>query len=271
MGCGCRTARTAGIEQAKAPGMRDDSAFPLDTGLASALDIEAAAADTSEQAVAALATEMAGLDALAMLERSIRTLFPRRICAVSSFGAESAVVLALIAEVAPETPVLFLDTGKHFPETLAYRDRLVARLGLTDMRDLTPDADMLHAVDPAGDLWRRRPDDCCLARKVLPLDGALDGFDAWINGRKRYHGDRRSVLPRIEWSEGRIKLNPLADWTAEDVRDAFLARDLPRHPLIAQGYLSIGCAPCTRPSAAAGNPRDGRWQGRAKTECGIHR
>lgn len=251
--------------------MRDDMALLPDADPASALAIEGAAADMPAQTVAALAAEMAGLDTLAMLERSIRTLFPGRICAVSSFGAESAVALALIAEVAPQTPVLFLDTGKHFPETLAYRDRLVARLGLTGLRNLTPDDDMLHAVDPGGDLWRRQPDDCCLARKVLPLDDALDGFDAWINGRKRYHGDRRGALPRLEWSEGRIKLNPLADWTAEDVRDAFLARDLPRHPLIAQGYLSIGCAPCTRPGATAGNPRDGRWQGRAKTECGIHR
>ncbi len=251
--------------------MRDDSIVPSNSDPSSALDIEAVAADTLARVVAALAAEIAGLDTLAMLERSIRVLFPGRICAVSSFGAESAVALALIAEVAPETPVLFLDTGKHFPETLAYRDRLVARLHLTGLSNLTPDAEMLRTVDPGGDLWRRQPDDCCLARKVLPLDGGLGGFDAWINGRKRYHGDRRSVLPRIEWSEGRIKLNPLADWTAQDVRDAFLARDLPRHPLVAQGYLSIGCAPCTRPSTAAGNPRDGRWRGRAKTECGIHR
>ncbi len=271
MVCGSRTIRPAGTEQAKAPGMRDDSVVLSDSDPSSALGVEAVAADTPARAVAALAAELTGLDALAMLERSIRVLFPGRICAVSSFGAESAVALALIAEVAPETPVLFLDTGKHFPETLAYRDRLVARLGLTGLSNLTPDADMLRGVDAVGDLWRRRPDDCCLARKVLPLDGALGGFDAWVNGRKRYHGDRRSVLPRIEWSEGRIKLNPLADWTAQDVRDAFLARDLPRHPLVAQGYLSIGCAPCTRPSAAAGNPRDGRWRGRTKPECGIHR
>jgi phosphoadenosine phosphosulfate reductase len=256
--------------------MRDDAALAFSANLPNDLDTEHAGAapidaPDAPRNMAALAAEIAGLDTIAMLDRAIRTLFPGRICAVSSFGAESAVVLALIAEVAPETPVLFLETGKHFPETLAYRDRLVARLGLTDVRNLTPDAAMLGAVDPTGDLWHRQPDDCCLARKVLPLDGALGGFDAWINGRKRYHGDRRSALPRLEWSEGRIKLNPLADWTAEDVRDAFLARDLPRHPLIAQGYLSIGCAPCTRPSAAAGNPRDGRWQGRAKTECGIHR
>ncbi len=218
---------------------------------------------------------LAGLDTLAMLDHAIHRLFPGRICAVSSFGAESAVVLALIAEVAPATPVLFLDTGKHFAETLRYRDELAARLGLMDLRNLSPDPGMLRAADPEGALWRSSPDDCCAIRKVLPLEAALGdgfgGFDAWINGRKRYHGAGRAALPRVERVDGRLKLNPLADWTAAAVRDEFLARNLPRHPLIARGYASIGCAPCTAPGGTAENPRAGRWQGRAKVECGIHR
>lgn len=262
-----------GAGEAPGSAMCDESAFIYRNDLRSA-EMPAPVVGPADE-LADLTAAIADLDTLEMLDTAIHRLFPGRVAAVSSFGAESAVALALIAEVAPETPVLFLDTGKHFAETLAYRDALVARLRLTDVRTLSPDPEMLGAVDPAGELWRTRPDDCCLVRKVLPLESALDdrlrGFDAWINGRKRYHGARRAGLPRIERVGGRIKLNPLADWTAEMVRNAFLARDLPRHPLVAKGYLSIGCAPCTRPSAAAADPRAGRWRGRAKSECGIHR
>jgi phosphoadenosine phosphosulfate reductase len=226
--------------------------------------------DPSAELVADIVRRAQGFDARGLLALVI-PLFPGRICAVSSFGAESAVTLALIAEVAPAMPVLFLDTNKLFPETLAYRDALIERLGLTDLRNLQPDPGMVEAADPAGDLWRRDPDDCCLLRKVLPLEDALSGFSAWINGRKRYHGNRRASLPRIELVDGRMKLNPLADWTPEMVRTAFLERDLPRHPLAARGYPSIGCAPCTRPSRAGENVRAGRWMGHSKTECGIHR
>jgi phosphoadenosine phosphosulfate reductase len=251
--------------------MRDEAALTYRDDL---LSSDTAAPPVPVRDLSDLAAALDGLATLEMLDTAIHRLFPGRICAVSSFGAESAVALALIAEVAPETPVLFLDTGKHFAETLAYRDALTARLGLRDVRNLAPDPDMLDAVDPKGDLWRTRPDECCMVRKVLPLESALDdrlhGFDAWINGRKRYHGALRARLPRVERAEGRIKLNPLADWTAEMVRDEFLARALPRHPLVARGYLSIGCAPCTQRSTAADDPRAGRWQGRTKTECGIH-
>jgi len=253
--------------------MRDESVLTLPDDLRC---VDAPAMELGDPAGAlwdaeAVEQALVGLDSVAMLDHAIHRLFPGRICAVSSFGAEAAVSLALIAEVAPETPVLFLDTGKHFVETLRYRDALVARLGLTDLRNLTPDPDMVAAADPQGTLWQDKPDDCCLLRKVLPLEGALGGFAAWINGRKRYHGAGRAALKRVEEVDGRLKLNPLADWTAEMVRDAFLARGLPRHPLTARGYLSIGCAPCTLPGGSAANPRAGRWQGQAKTECGIHR
>lgn len=253
--------------------MRDESGFTFPSDARSA--DEAAILPGRATDATGANQALAGLDTLAMLDHAINRLFPGRICTVSSFGAESAVALALIAEVAPATPVLFLDTGKHFTETLRYRDELAARLGLTDVRNLMPDPDMLRAADPDGTLWRSNPDDCCAMRKVLPLEEALDdrlgGFDAWINGRKRYHGATRAALPRVEQVDGRLKLNPLADWTAEMVRDEFLARDLPRHPLVARGYPSIGCAPCTFPNGAATDLRAGRWQGQAKTECGIHR
>ncbi|HXV24951.1 MAG TPA: phosphoadenylyl-sulfate reductase [Alphaproteobacteria bacterium] len=193
------------------------------------------------------------------------------VAVVSSFGAESAVVLSLIARIDRAVPVIFLDTGKHFPETLTYRDTLVARLGLTDLRTVDPLPEEVDRFDPEGRLWQKSPDHCCFLRKVIPLDRALAGFSGWITGRKRYHGDTRARLPRIEAVDGRIKINPLADWSPKQIREAFTTLDLPRHPLVANGYLSIGCAPCTRPVAAESEPRSGRWQGLGKTECGIHR
>jgi phosphoadenosine phosphosulfate reductase len=196
--------------------------------------------------------------------------FRGRICLVSSFGAEAAVLLHMVAAVDRDTPVLFLDTQKHFPETLAYRDTLVAQLGLTDVRSLTPDAETVAARDPDGTLWSRNPDACCALRKVVPLNRALAGFSAWISGRKRFHGGERRALPVIEPDGPRIKLNPLASWGAAEIACEFATRGLPPHPLVAEGYRSIGCAPCTKPGASAADPRAGRWAGLDKTECGIH-
>lgn len=190
---------------------------------------------------------------------------------VSSFGAESAVLLHLVASIDPGVPVLFLDTGKHFPETLAYRDLLVERLGLTDLRVLTPDAAVLAKRDESGLRWSYDPDGCCEIRKVAPLEAALAGFDASITGRKAFQASTRNALPRFELDgAGRIKVNPLADWTKDDIDAWFAAHDLPRHPLEAQGYLSIGCAPCTSKVKPGEDPRSGRWAGWDKTECGIH-
>lgn len=224
---------------------------------------------SANEVAATLRRRAAGRDAVGLLRIAFDILDVPRIAAVSSFGAESAVSLALIAEVAPATPVIFLDTHKHFPETLAYRDRLVELLGLSDVRNVVPDATAAAAVDPDGGLWQRRPDQCCLLRKVLPLEDALSGFHAWINGRKRYHGGSRTGLERIEVVEGRVKINPLADWTGARVAEAFARYNLPPHPLVAHGYRSIGCAPCTRPSSAGG-ARSGRWAGSTRSECGIH-
>jgi phosphoadenosine phosphosulfate reductase len=199
-------------------------------------------------------------------------VFAGRIALVSSFGADAAVLLHLVASVDRRTPVILIDTRKLFPETLAYRDRLVARLGLSDVRAVAPSPAALAAEDPDGTLWRRDPDRCCTLRKVAPLAAALDGFDAWISGRKRFQSDARAALPLFERDAGgRIKVNPLAAWSPADIAAYFTAHDLPEHPLVAFGYASIGCVPCTEPLAAGeGDARAGRWRGRAKTECGIH-
>jgi phosphoadenosine phosphosulfate reductase len=194
-----------------------------------------------------------------------------RIALVSSFGAESAVVLHMVAAIDPATPVIFIDTGKLFSETLAYRDRLVARLGLRDLRTARPPASRIESVDPHGTLWRSDPDLCCWQRKVEPLDEALAGFDAWITGRKRYQGGLRRNLPLVEAGpDGRVKVNPLAGWSGQDIAGYFAAHGLPRHPLAARGYASIGCTTCTR-AVQPGEPvRAGRWDGFDKSECGIH-
>ena len=219
----------------------------------------------------ALGNAYGDLDAAALLDVMIGREFPGRIALISSFGAESAVLLDMVAGIDPATPVIFLDTGKLFGETLAYRDTLVARLRLIDVRSVRPAPLTLDTHDPDGDLWRRDPDACCALRKVAPLADALAGFDAWITGRKRYHGAQRTALDAIEAVDGRIKINPLADWSATRIEAEIAARGLPRHPLQELGYASIGCVTCTRRPLPGEAARDGRWAGLAKTECGIHR
>ncbi len=193
-----------------------------------------------------------------------------RLALVSSFGAESAVLLHLAAQVAPDIAVLFLDTGMLFAQTLDYRKQLATRLGLTGVRDLRPRFEDLAATDPNAELWKTNTDACCHIRKVLPLDAALSGYDAWITGRKRFHGGDRLRLKVVEEVEGKTKFNPLANWDKADL-DAYIAdHDLPTHPLVAAGYPSIGCWPCTQAVEEGGDVRAGRWVGSQKTECGIH-
>ena len=195
-----------------------------------------------------------------------------RTALVSSFGTESVVLLHMAAQVDPSTPVIFLDTGKHFPATLAYRDRLVRLLGLKDVRAARPDAAVLARHDTDGDLPSRDPDTCCEIRKTDPLAQALGGFSAWITGRKRFQGGLRQRLDTIEEEPGtgRVKLNPLATWSPERVEAYRLLHDLPAHPLVEKGYRSVGCEPCTLPVKAGEAARAGRWFGLDKTECGIH-
>ncbi len=203
--------------------------------------------------------------------RAARDRFPHRLALVSSFGAESAVLLHMAAQVDPAMPVIFLETGMLFGQTLDHRKRLAALLGLTGVRDVRPDPADLATVDPKGLLHRTDVDGCCEVRKVLPLARALDGFDAWITGRKRFQGgDRLRLSVEERDADGRTKFNPLANWTKADI-DAYAAEfDLPAHPLTAQGYPSIGCWPCTRPVEEGEDARAGRWSGLEKTECGIH-
>jgi phosphoadenosine phosphosulfate reductase len=204
-----------------------------------------------------------------VLEAAVET-FGDRLALVSSFGAESAVLLHLASKVKPDIPVLFLDTGMLFGQTLDYRRQLAARLGLTDVRDLRPHYQDLATADPEAKLWQTDTDACCHVRKVLPLDRALADFDGWITGRKRFHGGSRLALPVVEQADRQVKFNPLANWTKEDL-DAYAAQyDLPAHPLVAQGFPSIGCWPCTHPVEDGQDVRAGRWAGSDKTECGIH-
>jgi phosphoadenosine phosphosulfate reductase len=218
-----------------------------------------------------LAARLGGLPTAALIA-ALAEEFRGRIAVVSSFGADSAVLLHLAAAADPAMPVLFLDTGKLFTETLAYRDRLARRLGLRDLRVLRPDPAELAAADPFGGLWNADPDGCCALRKTAPLERALAGFGAWISGRKRHQAATRAALPLFESDEaGRGKVNPLATWSAEALEAHRVAHDLPAHPLVAEGYPSIGCHPCTSRVLPGEGPRAGRWRGRGKTECGIHR
>jgi phosphoadenosine phosphosulfate reductase len=215
-----------------------------------------------------------GTETVEMLSSVLKSGLAGDVAVVSSFGAESAVLLHLVAQVDPNIPVLFLDTGKHFPETLAYRDDLIARLGLTNVINLTPDEAELAKKDETGLRWSYDPDGCCEIRKVKPLTKALAGYDATITGRKAFQSSTRANLPRFEIdssdAQGRLKINPLIDWSAEDLAAYFAEHELPPHPLVAEGYPSIGCSPCTSKVAAGEDPRSGRWKGWDKTECGIH-
>ena len=225
--------------------------------------------ETPEARVARLNSELRGASAQDILRAASRE-FGRKITYVSSFGAESAAMLGLIAEVDPGLPVVFIDTGMHFQQTLQYRDTLRDVLELSDIRTVHPDRDEQKRIDPKGILNKTDPDACCEVRKVRPLAPALDRFEAWITGRKRFHGGGRAKLPVVEYSEGRFKVNPLASWTHEDVESYFEDRGLPQHPLVADGYPSIGCWPCTVRPEDPSDIRSGRWAGRDKTECGLH-
>lgn len=233
--------------------------------------------DGSAEVEAGVAADAAGLDALyghfsaaEIIERSLNDLFRGEIAAVSSFGADSAVLLHLIAQVDRSLPIVFLDTGKHFEETLSYRDALAADFGLTDIRVVTPDAAALARIDPTGRLHETDVDACCDVRKVEPMARGVEPFRAWFTGRKRFQASTRAALPVFEAVGPRIRINPLAHWTTSDQADYMRAHALRANPLVAYGYLSIGCFPCTKPVEQGQDARSGRWAGHAKTECGIH-
>lgn len=223
-----------------------------------------------EARVNALRAAYSDLDGEELLRAMIEDEFVDGLALVSSFGAESAVLLHMVSRIKPDLPIIFLDTRKLFGETIRYRDELVAKLGLTGLRVIRPDQDEVKREDGNGLLWARDPDACCALRKTRPLTKALAGFEAWVTGRKHFHSENRSNLPTIEHDGRHVKINPLVKWSAEKIRDYMKANDLPPHPLVEDGFLSIGCMPCTRRVEAGEDVRAGRWSGIAKTECGIH-
>jgi len=218
----------------------------------------------------ALNARFAGVDAATMLRELFAQGSLGRVAVVSSFGTESAVLLHLVAGADRSIPVIFVDTLKMFDETLEYREQIVSHLGIANSHAVTPNADVLAAKDENGLRWSWDPDGCCDIRKVEPLARAKQGLDAWISGRKAFQSVTRENLPRFEIEDGRLKINPLGDWNKGDLDAYFAEHDLPRHPLEAQGYLSVGCEPCTSTVKPGEDPRAGRWRGWDKTECGIH-
>ena len=229
----------------------------------------------TEADVAALNARFAGGETADILRALLTGELAGRTALVSSFGAESAVLLHLVAQIDRAVPLVFVNTQKMFGDTLAYRDELAERLGFTDLRVYRPDPRLLSEKDATGLRWSYDPDGCCEIRKVEPLQRALAPFDAWISGRKGFQAGTRTALPLFELDRDhaggpKLKINPLAGWPKERLTAYFDAHELPRHPLEAQGYLSIGCSPCTSKVLPGEDPRSGRWRGWDKVECGIH-
>ena len=206
----------------------------------------------------------------AVIAAALQAVGRERLAVVSSFGTESAALLKVMAEVDPAIPVIFLDTGWLFEETLAYRDTLIATLGLRDVRSVKPLEETLSREDPDRELWFSDPDACCRIRKVEPLARALAPFSAWINGRKRFQGGLRADIPVVEDDGARLKFNPFANTSREEIEAIYRLANLPPHPLAASGFMSVGCMPCTSRTSPDEDARAGRWRGRPKTECGIH-
>jgi phosphoadenosine phosphosulfate reductase len=220
--------------------------------------------------IAQLQKSLTGRPARDVIAAIVKDAFPGRVAVACSFGTEAAALLHLVASVDAATPILFIDTGRHFPETLHYRDALSAHLGLTDVRSIGPTPHEIARLDADSSRASWDPSGCCAFRKVAPLKKALAGFDAWITGLMPFQASTRGALALLEADGPRVKVNPLWAWTGQDLDAYEHEHALPSHPLIAQGYLSIGCAPCTTPVKPGEDIRAGRWRGHEKTECGIH-
>jgi phosphoadenosine phosphosulfate reductase len=205
-----------------------------------------------------------------VIAAALKTVGREHLALVSSFGTESAALLKVMADVDPAIPVVFLDTGWLFEETLAYRDTLIETLGLADVRSVKPLDETLLREDAERELWFSDPDACCRIRKVEPLARALKPFKAWINGRKRFQGGARADIPVVEDDGEKLKFNPFANASREAIEAIYKMAELPPHPLVASGYLSVGCMPCSSRTGPDEDARAGRWRGRPKTECGIH-
>lgn len=234
----------------------------------------------TQESLSRLQTFYGHLDAIELLRIIVKDEFAGRVALLSSFGADAALLIALVAEIDPNTPILFLDTDKHFPETIEYVNELTAQLNLQNVKYLTPDPQLIQNIDKNGELWKHQVNRCCWLRKVEPLERKLKAgnYSALITGRKGFQTTDRASLPTIELDEDSIfRINPLIKWTKEQLKEEFNRRNLPQHPLVGKGYLSIGCAPCTRPVKEGEDERAGRWTHTAempgedqKTECGIH-
>ncbi len=214
-----------------------------------------------------LNTAFVGLTVQQMLSRLLHGGVAGRVAVLSSFGAEAACLLSLVARKDPSTPVVFLDTRKHFRETLAYVDDLMDQLGLTTLVRARPSLTRLEVDDPVGELYARDSDRCCYVRKTLPMISVLRYYDCVLTGRKRFQTGDRAAMDLVEVQESWLRINPLADWTRERVLEYLEDQGILEHPLVRQGYASIGCEPCTQPSD---DFRAGRWADTEKTECGIH-
>ena len=230
---------------------------------------------TSDEALAA--TKAEALDEVLrhaapreVIESALRIVGRERLALVSSFGIESAALLKVMADVDPAIPVVFLDTGWLFEETLGYRDQLTARLGLRDVRSIKPSDEALQREDPERALWFSDPDACCWIRKVEPLKRALAPFDGWINGRKRFQGGQRTAIPVVEADGPKLKFNAFANVAPAEIAAIYKQAQLPPHLLAASGFMSVGCMPCTSRTEPGEDARAGRWRGQSKTECGIH-
>lgn len=232
--------------------------------------IGSAIAQSAESAAEALSARYERMDPRDMIADALSQPHFSRPAVVSSFGADSVVLLHLVALTRPDLPVLFIDTGKLFGETLRYRDRLQHFLGLEDVRTVAPKKVDIDERDPMGALNRTDPDACCAVRKTAALQRALEPFDSWISGRKRHQSALRAHMAIVEIVDGRVKLNPLANWSPERIKEHFIEHRLPEHPLVKDGYLSIGCLPCSERARPGDDPRAGRWSNFEKTECGIH-
>lgn len=229
------------------------------------------ALETLSARTARLNAALASASPEAVIEKAIEAVPAGRLAIVSSFGVESAVLLKYVADVDPALPVLFLDTGMLFEETLDYRDRLIDFFGLADVRSLKPQFELVERRDPDRDLWMRDTESCCHIRKVRPLSDALGAFDGWMNGRKRFHGDSRTDIAHVEHDGQLLKFNPLATMSRKQIEAVFEADGLPRHPLERMGFSSVGCMPCTSRTREGEAPRAGRWRNQDRSECGIHR
>ena len=220
--------------------------------------------------IKALNSKFADGEPRSILEHSILNLFKNKIAYVCSFGSESAIILHLISKISKDIPIIILNTHFLFKETIEYKNELLKLLGLRNYREVFPDDKLLKKLDSNNDLWKTEADKCCNLRKVLPLEKSLTNFEAWISGRKSYHLGERQNLKAFEIINNKIVVNPLFKSSRDFVENYFSLNELPKHPLVAEGYLSIGCKHCTIKTKNIRDLREGRWSDKTKTECGIH-